>query len=69
VKAACVEIFELRRTHPWPPTLTIQPTWPDTYFGLATELGFPTKEIAEAITRVQALIDRTHSVELPDETA
>jgi hypothetical protein len=35
LEAASVEIFELRRTHAWPPTLTAEPTWPETYRGLA----------------------------------
>jgi hypothetical protein len=29
-------------TMSWPPTLTIEPTWPDTYRELAAELDFPT---------------------------
>jgi hypothetical protein len=61
VKAASVEIFDLRRTHSWPPTLTVEPTWPDTYSQLAAELDFPTKDLDEAITHVQALIDRIHA--------
>jgi Nucleotidyl transferase AbiEii toxin, Type IV TA system len=69
VKTACIEIFELRRTHSWPPTLTIEPTWSETYRELAAELGFPTKSLDEAIARVQALIDRTQSTELPDDDA
>ena len=68
IKMACVEIFKLRRTHPWPPTLTAEPNWPDTYRQLAAELDFPTKDIAEAITHVQALIDRIHA-ERPDKAA
>jgi Nucleotidyl transferase AbiEii toxin, Type IV TA system len=57
VNEACIEIFHLRGTHPWPPTLTIEPTWPDTYRQLATELDFPTKDVVKATARVQALID------------
>jgi Nucleotidyl transferase AbiEii toxin, Type IV TA system len=69
VKAACIEIFELRGTHAWPPTLTAEPTWPETYRELAAELDFPTKDLDEAITHVQALIDRIHSTELPNDAA
>lgn len=68
VKEACIEVFDLRGTHPWPPTLTIEPTWPDTYRQLAAELDFPTRDIAEASTCVQALIDRTQLVEPPGES-
>jgi Nucleotidyl transferase AbiEii toxin, Type IV TA system len=67
VKAACIEIFELRGTHAWPPTLRAEPTWPETYSELTAELDFPTKDIDEAIARVQALIDRIHA-ERPDAT-
>jgi hypothetical protein len=68
VKAACIEIFNLRGTHAWPPTLTVEPNWPETYRELAAELDFPTKDIAEAITRVQGLIDEIRA-ERPDEAA
>jgi hypothetical protein len=61
VKAACTEIFDLRHTHPWPPKLTIEPNWPDTYKQLAAELDFPINDIAEAAAQVQALIDRIHT--------
>ncbi len=64
-KAACIEIFDLRRTHSWPPTPTVEPTWPDTYRELAAELDFPTKNIDEAIARVQGLINRIQSADLP----
>jgi hypothetical protein len=67
VKAACIEIFGLRETHAWPPTLTVEPTWPETYRELAAELEFPTKDIDETIRRVQGLIDEIHA-EQPDKT-
>ena len=63
IEAACSEIFNLRGTHAWPPTLTAEPTWPNTYRELAAELDFPTKDLDEAITRVQALIDRIPSID------
>jgi hypothetical protein len=61
VNIACVETFALRAAHTWPPTLTIEPTWPGTYRQLAAELDFPAKDIAEAVPRVQAMIDRIHT--------
>jgi Nucleotidyl transferase AbiEii toxin, Type IV TA system len=67
VRAAAVEIFDLRQTHSWPPTLTVEPTWPETYRELAAELDFPTKSLDEAIRRVQGLIDEIHA-EQPDKT-
>lgn len=68
LSTACIEIFELRRTHAWPPTLTIEPTWRETYRALAAELDFPTKDLDEAVARVQALID-TIDAARPDKTA
>lgn len=67
VKSACTEIFNLRGTHPWPPALTVEPTWPGTYRELAAELDFPTNDINDAIARVQALIDQIQSAEPPSE--
>lgn len=61
------ESFDLRGTHPWSRTLTVEPTWPNTYPQLAAELACPTKAIAGAIARVQALIDKTQSTEPPDQ--
>lgn len=58
VKEACVEVFELRTTHPWPPTLSVEPSWPEVYAGLVAEIDFPIADVAEAAARVQALIDR-----------
>lgn len=63
VSAACIEVFDLRATHSWPPMLNIEPTWPDTYRQLAAELGFPTEDITGATARVQALIDAIHNAE------
>jgi hypothetical protein len=33
---------------------------------LAAELDFPTKDLAEAVARVQALIDRIQGTKLPE---
>jgi hypothetical protein len=55
---ACVEIFDLRGTHPWPPTMSVEPSWREVYAGLAAEIDFPIADVAEAATRVQALIER-----------
>jgi hypothetical protein len=65
VNAACIEVFDLRATHSWPPTLSIEPTWPDTYRQLAAELSFPTEDIVDASARVQALIDAINNAEGP----
>ena len=61
VEQACNEVFALRRTHRWPPTLTIEPGWRPTYAALAAELAFPVTGVDEAVARVQALIDAIHA--------
>lgn len=61
VKEACLEIFELRATHPWPPTLTVEPSWSDVYTALAAEIEFPVSSVADAVERLQALIDRLNA--------
>jgi hypothetical protein len=61
VERACKEVFALRRTHRWPPTLTIEPGWRATYPALAAELAFPVTDVDEAVARVQALIDAIHT--------
>jgi Nucleotidyl transferase AbiEii toxin, Type IV TA system len=63
VKEAGIEVFDLRKTHAWPPTLTIEPTWPETYHRFAAELEFPINDIAEAADRVQGLIDKIRDSE------
>jgi hypothetical protein len=40
-KAACIEIFDLRKRQKWPANLAAEPNWPDTYSQLAAELAFP----------------------------
>jgi hypothetical protein len=67
VKSACIEIFGLRGTHPWPPAITVEPAWPDIYRELAAELDFPISDVTAAVSHVQALIDRIQSGEPPDE--
>jgi hypothetical protein len=57
VAAACEEIFAARASHRWPPTLTVEPSWPEQYAALAVEQGFPITDVHEAVRRVQALVD------------
>ena len=37
VRDACVEIFQLRAKHPWPPTVTVFERWPEQYAALAAD--------------------------------
>jgi hypothetical protein len=58
VKAACIEIFNLRTRQQWPPDLAAEPNWPDTYSQLAAELDFPINDLTQAIEHVKTLITR-----------
>jgi Nucleotidyl transferase AbiEii toxin, Type IV TA system len=57
VAEACEQVFAERATHPWPPRLTVEPSWPEPYTTLALEQGFAITDVHDAATRVQALID------------
>jgi nucleotidyltransferase AbiEii toxin of type IV toxin-antitoxin system len=56
VRAACVETFELRATHPWPPTVAIGAAWAPAYAQLAAAAGFHVTDVEDAAERVRALI-------------
>jgi hypothetical protein len=58
VKAACIEIFNLRKRQEWPPDLAAEPNWPDTYSQLTAELDFPINDLTQAIEHVKRLITR-----------
>jgi hypothetical protein len=57
VRDACVEIFELRAKHSWPPTVRIFAGWPEQYAALAAELEFEPSDVDAAAAAVQELID------------
>ena len=55
-KAACVEVFELRARHPWPPSIRVEDAWPDQFRLEAEEIGFPMLDVVEAAERVQEIV-------------
>lgn len=57
LREACVEIFGLRAKHPWPPTVVVWPGWDDIWERLAGTENLD-YSIAEAVTRVQNLVDQ-----------
>ncbi len=61
VRAACVEVFELRRKHAWPPSVTVFPGWPDAYTELASQTRFPISDVNEAAAGVAAFVERIES--------
>jgi Nucleotidyl transferase AbiEii toxin, Type IV TA system len=62
VREACVEIFELRVEHAWPPTVIVFDAWRESLLREAEELGFAIRDVDQAAAEVQDLvreIDRT----------
>jgi hypothetical protein len=60
LRDVCVEIFELRDKHPWPPTVVAWPGWGQIW-GRLMETERLDYSIAEAVVRVQGLVDRIDS--------
>jgi hypothetical protein len=55
IKAACVEIFDGRAKHPWPPKVTIWSDWPTLWRRLAEDEGFD-MSLEEACAEVEVFI-------------
>jgi hypothetical protein len=58
VREACVDIFDGRNTHPWPPELVVYSSWAAAYNVLALNQGFPVDDVEEAARQVREMIAR-----------
>lgn len=58
LREACEQVFTSRGTHGWPPSLELPAHWKQDYTKLATDLGLPVTDAAEAMDRVRALVER-----------
>jgi Nucleotidyl transferase AbiEii toxin, Type IV TA system len=56
VRAACVEIFELRAKHAWPPAVTVWPSWADGFAAMARDVAFHTEDVEIAGDDLRAFI-------------
>lgn len=56
VRVACVEIFEARDMHAWPPEFVVPDSWTEPYRALAQETGFDIEDVYEAAEEVRASI-------------
>ena len=54
---ACVETFEIRDMHPWPPRVRVEEHWPEQFAREAAALGFEPTDVAVAVERVHAILD------------
>jgi Nucleotidyl transferase AbiEii toxin, Type IV TA system len=60
VGEACIEIFELRNKHSWPPRVTVHPSWPPGFAAMAADIGFYTEDVdiaADALRQFLSEID------------
>ncbi len=56
VREACIDTFEARELHPWPPTLQVPDSWAEPYTALAEEMDFPVTDVSVAAAQVRELI-------------
>ncbi len=61
VKEACLEVFESRGKHSWPPEVTTYESWDAGYSALADETGFGVFDVREAAAAVAQLIGRINA--------
>lgn len=57
VRSACIEVFESRGGHRWPPTITVYQDWSTVYSSLRDLIGFDVATVEEAVAEVCALIE------------
>jgi hypothetical protein len=58
VKAACIEVFEGRAKHAWPPILTVPPSWAEGYRALAEATAFSVIDVEDAAGAVRQMIEQ-----------
>ncbi len=57
VRAACEDVFALRATHEWPPTLDLPHFWEEPFATLAEEVELAVQSLEEAVREAQGFID------------
>ena len=61
IRVACLEVFEGRVKHPWPPSVTIYESWSAGYRSLAEQTQFSVVDVRDAADAVHQLIARIHT--------
>lgn len=61
VRAACVDVFSVRASHPWPPTCHPPERWAAPFALMAGELGLETTDLSAAVAEIRALIAKLES--------
>jgi hypothetical protein len=63
VRTGCIEVFDNRSTHPWPPQITIPDSWHAGCQSMAVEIGF---EIVDVVTATAAVHTSSNESTPPD---
>jgi hypothetical protein len=58
VRAACIDVFNVRAKHPWPPALVPPDHWPALWTAIVDQDDFPVTALIDAVERVRTLISR-----------
>lgn len=58
VRDACLDTFQIRGTHAWPPELVVYPSWPAAFAALAEAQGFDIADVEEAARQVREMIEQ-----------
>jgi hypothetical protein len=56
VREACVDTFDARGQHAWPPTLEVPDSWVEPYSAMAEEMDFPVTDVGAASAQVREFI-------------
>jgi hypothetical protein len=56
VREACVDTFQARGLHAWPPSLEVPDAWAEPYMALAEEMNFPVADVGDAAALVRGFI-------------
>lgn len=58
VREAFEQVFAVRCVQSWPPRLTVQPSWPERYEALASDLEMALTDVDAAADTIRAFIER-----------
>jgi hypothetical protein len=58
VRDACIDTFDARSLHAWPPILQVPNSWAEPYTALAEEMDFPVTDVGEAAAQVREFISK-----------
>lgn len=61
VRIACLDVFEARAQHAWPPAIAIPDSWHAGYRTMAEGVGFAVSEVTDAAAAVRQLLVRIDS--------